>query len=112
MPFSSSTKHVFCVRTYSSRETLPAMTTARAVGLEQLISDHYPFKSCLGSHFTSFEEVQAKTETLLKSLPKPSFQNCYHCSSSNSKRGPPKSIPTTENEADCSTRRAGNGGVT
>ncbi|GFU11861.1 hypothetical protein TNCV_1163141 [Trichonephila clavipes] len=27
-------------------------------------------------------------------------------------RGPPKSIPTTENGADCSTRRAGNGGVT
>ncbi|GFU35124.1 hypothetical protein TNCV_3191531, partial [Trichonephila clavipes] len=27
-------------------------------------------------------------------------------------RGPPKSIPTTENGADCSTRRAGNGAVT
>ncbi|GFX71321.1 hypothetical protein TNCV_2453331 [Trichonephila clavipes] len=26
--------------------------------------------------------------------------------------GPPKSIPTTENGADCSTRRAGNGAVT
>ncbi|GFX02480.1 uncharacterized protein TNCV_194581 [Trichonephila clavipes] len=27
-------------------------------------------------------------------------------------RGPPKSIPTTENGADCSTRRAGNGAMT
>ena len=35
-------------------------------------------KSCLkGTHFTSVEEVQAKTENLLKDLPKTSFHNCY-----------------------------------
>ncbi|GFV46087.1 hypothetical protein TNCV_1256451 [Trichonephila clavipes] len=30
-----------------------------------------------GTHFTSAEEVQAKTENLLKGLLKPSLQNCY-----------------------------------
>ncbi|GFX18953.1 uncharacterized protein TNCV_322581 [Trichonephila clavipes] len=30
-----------------------------------------------GTHFTSIEEVQAKTENLLKGLPKSSFQNYY-----------------------------------
>ncbi|GFX41061.1 uncharacterized protein TNCV_2217591 [Trichonephila clavipes] len=35
-------------------------------------------KSCLkGIHFTSVEEVQAKTENILKGLPKTLFQNCY-----------------------------------
>ncbi|GFV50172.1 mariner Mos1 transposase [Trichonephila clavipes] len=43
----------------------------------------YPFFSfptvkfyCKGSHFTSVEKVQTKTENL-KRIPKPSFQNCY-----------------------------------
>ncbi|XP_076389805.1 uncharacterized protein LOC143264822 isoform X1 [Megachile rotundata] len=30
-----------------------------------------------GIHFTSVEEVQAKTENLPKEFPKTSFQNCY-----------------------------------
>ncbi|GFS47085.1 hypothetical protein TNCV_2052811 [Trichonephila clavipes] len=35
-------------------------------------------KSCLRrTHFTSVEEIQAKTKNLLKGLPKTSFQNCY-----------------------------------
>ncbi|GFS73784.1 uncharacterized protein TNCV_1458281 [Trichonephila clavipes] len=35
-------------------------------------------KSCLkGIHFTSVEEVKAKTENLLKVLLKTSFQKCY-----------------------------------
>ncbi|GFX52485.1 hypothetical protein TNCV_4325011 [Trichonephila clavipes] len=37
-----------------------------------------PVKSYLkGTHFTSVEKVQAKTENLLTGFPKPSFQNCY-----------------------------------
>ncbi|GFU53474.1 uncharacterized protein TNCV_1998421 [Trichonephila clavipes] len=36
-------------------------------------------KSCLmGTHFASVAEVQVKTKNFLKSLPKTSFQNCYH----------------------------------
>ncbi|GFX70955.1 hypothetical protein TNCV_1689381 [Trichonephila clavipes] len=40
--------------------------------------EHLAVKVCLkGRHFTSVEEVQAKTKNLLKGLPKTSFQNCY-----------------------------------
>ncbi|GFU70784.1 HTH_48 domain-containing protein [Trichonephila clavipes] len=45
---------------------------------KQCIKDVWTFRSCVkGAHFTTFEEIRAKTENLLKGLPETSLQNCH-----------------------------------